>query len=265
MKKVLFIPTYNESKNIVPLLEEIFKLTISDFSVVVVDDQSPDGTAEIVKELIKKYNNLYLVQRIGIKGRGTAGILGYDFALKLGADQIIEMDSDFSHPPSLIPKLFQELDHADIVVASRLCEGAIDSRPWFRRAITIAANKYARFILESKKHKSKLLDWTTGYRAYRKVVFEKVPPNTMVSEGPSIVQELLYRALNSGCTVTEIPFHMIDRVAGKSSFNQKVARQSLKSIVEFKLNLNQNEPYGYFIDKNEVRPDKKYYELKVQF
>lgn len=233
--RVLIVPTYNESGNIEKLLNEIVALKIEGLKIIVVDDSSPDGTSDIVKKLSAKHSEIVLLQRKGLRGRGTAGIAGFDLAVKMKADEIIEMDADFSHPPADLIKLFEGLKHADIVVASRLCEGAVDTRPFSRRFITKLANIYARILLQSPKHRSRLLDWTTGYRAYRKSVFENVPPLSLISQGPSIVQELLFRALNSGLTAIEVPFTMIDRAEGKSSFTPKVARQSIMSIPAYRV------------------------------
>jgi dolichol-phosphate mannosyltransferase len=143
------------------------------------------------------------------------------------------MDSDFSHPPEDLPKLFEGLKQADIVVASRLAPGAVDERPFLRKFITYLANIYARFFMDHHSHRSHIRDWTTGYRAYRKVVFERVPPQNLISQGPSVVQEVLWRAMNQGSTAIEIPFHMINRAQGKSSFNSKVAKQSIFSIIGY--------------------------------
>ena len=261
MNQVLFIPTYNESENISRLLDQIVALSMKNLKIVIVDDHSPDGTASIIKKYMENNSNIYLVERMGTRGRGTAGIVGYDFALKLGADEIVEMDSDFSHPPSELPKLFDGLSRADIVIASRLTDGAVDGRPTLRRVITKLANIYVKFWLQSPRHKSRVIDWTTGYRAYRKTVFEKIPPATLNAKGPSIIQEVLYRALNLGFTVEEIPFHMIDRVSGKSTFNRKVAIQSLMSILEYRFFYHEEQNKIQFVPQASIRSERKYYAL----
>jgi dolichol-phosphate mannosyltransferase len=230
MKKFVVVPTFNESANIGRLVKEIFDQPIEDLHVLVVDDHSPDGTSNLVRSLCASFPRLYLVERVDDKGRGTAGITGFEFALKLGAEAIVEMDADFSHPPSDLPRLFEGLMKSDIVVASRLAPGAEDVRPWIRRKVTAFANAYARFFLQRKNHKSRIKDWTTGFRAYRSAVFRKIPPSTLISRGPSVLQEILFRALGQGCTACEIPFKMVDRAQGVSTFSGKVARQSFLSI-----------------------------------
>lgn len=230
MRRFVVVPTYNESANIVRLLDAIHAQGIPDLRIVVVDDHSPDGTAKRAEAQASRIPGLTVLERVDDRGRGTAGIVGFDFALKLGAEAIVEMDSDFSHPPSCLPALFNGLARADIVVASRLARGAVDRRPALRRLITLCSNLYVRLLLQRRAHASRVRDWTSGYRAYRRQVFDRIPPATLVSRGPSILQELLYRALNAGLTAAEIPFQMQDRAAGVSTFNLRVARQSLLAV-----------------------------------
>lgn len=239
MKSFVVVPTYNESRNIGRLIEEILETArasgLNDLSILVVDDHSPDGTSALVSGLAASDPRVHLAERVNDKGRGTAGIVGFDLALKLGAEAVIEMDADFSHPPREIPRLLDTLARADIAIASRLAPGARDLRPLRRRAITWLANRYARGWLALPSHRSRVRDWTTGFRAYRRAVFERVPVSALISRGPSILQEILFRALNQGLTAAEIPFEMKDREAGQSTFSSKVARQSLMSIPAYRI------------------------------
>lgn len=234
MKSFVVVPTYNEAGNIERLIHELFALGAAGLNVLVVDDSSPDGTSRIVEKLAADLPGLFLVERIGQKGRGTAGIVGFEIALKLGSEAIIEMDADFSHPPATVPELLGALSGADIAIASRLAPGSKDDRPWPRRVLTRFANSYARAFSQKKEHVSKVADWTTGFRAYRREVFEKVPPRSLVSRGPSILQEILFRSLNQGMSATEIAFDMVDRKVGQSSFNRKIALQSLAAIPAYR-------------------------------
>lgn len=235
------VPTFNEAKNIQHLIERVFaqlsrfSLPV-DLSLLVVDDHSPDQTSEVVRGLMPKFNGLHLIERMD-KGRGTAGIVGFAWALKLDAEVIIEMDADFSHPPEDLPKMVHAIVNtdSDIVIASRLTPGSRDLRPWRRRAVTRFANWYARFFLQRSFHLSRVQDWTTGYRAYRRRVFEKIPPEALISRGPSLLQEILFRALNAGFKASEFCFEMKDRVQGESTFSKKVALQSLLSIPAYRL------------------------------
>ncbi|MCM2323827.1 MAG: polyprenol monophosphomannose synthase [Oligoflexia bacterium] len=233
-RSIAIVPTYNEAANIEPLIGELLALGVPGLQVLVVDDNSPDGTSAIVRRLSDAHPEVLLAQRMNDRGRGTAGIVGFHLAMKLGADRIIEMDADFSHPPRCVPELLRALDHTDISIASRLCPGARDLRPASRRLVTWLANLYARAFLELPSHAGRIRDWTTGFRGYRRRVFEALPPEALISRGPSILQELLFRSLNLGLTASEIPFEMKDRAAGKSTFSGKVARQSLASIPAYR-------------------------------
>ena len=234
MPPFVVVPTRNESANVEPLIRELFALPVADLHVLVVDDDSPDGTSRIVAGLCAEFARLRLLTRVGLKGRGSAGVHGLQFALQLGADTAVEMDADFSHPPSLIPRLLAGLADADITIASRLAPGAQDTRPASRRAITQAANLYARAFLQRRGHASRVRDWTSGFRAYRREALERIGLATLTAQGPSILQEMLYRALQEGCIAHEIPFTMHDRRAGTSTFSRNIAMQSLASIPGFR-------------------------------
>lgn len=249
MKTFVVIPTYKESLNIEPLIRAILELKISSLSIVVVDDHSPDGTADIVGRLAAENPSVFLVERVHDRGRGSAGIVGFDFALRNGAECIVEMDADFSHPPTDLPKLLAAVQTADIAIASRLLPDSSDTRPLRRRWVTFLANRYARLFLERAEHLSRVNDWTTGFRAYRKTVFENLPISSLVSQGPGILQEVLYRALNLRLTAVEVPFQMNDRLRGSSTFNQKVAIQSLLAIPAYRFlfgNLGKASRVGYY-------------------
>lgn len=233
MKKIVVIPTYKESENISDLLRAILDLRIPELSILVVDDSSPDGTAAKVLEVAKQNPSVILAERTDDKGRGTAGIVGFDLAMQMGAEKIIEMDADFSHPPKYIPELLEILDTHDIAIASRLMIASKDNRAKTRKVVTRLSNLYARLVLERVGHVSRVSDWTSGFRGYRRSVFENIPTFMLVSRGPSILQEILYRAFNFGMKAKEIPFEMPDRVKGKSSFNWKVALNSVFCILSY--------------------------------
>lgn len=252
MQTVAVVPTRNEAANIGRLLDELLSLPIPDFSVLVIDDHSPDGTAALAAARASDADRVHVLERMRDRGRGSAGITGFYFALARGADAIIEMDADFQHPPTLIPSLLDALGRgADIAIASRLAPGAQDERAGSRRGITALANAYARTWLARPAHLSRVRDWTTGFRAYRREVFARVPCHTLASPGPSLLQEILFRALEAGLRATEIPFAMPDRVAGESTFNRRIAVQSLLSIPAYRF------AYGPFLRAHPpFRPDR---------
>jgi len=221
-KTIVMIPTFNESRNIGRLIESINNLGLSDLSILVVDDDSPDGTAEIVK----KYSHSFLLIRKGQRGRGTAGLVGLKKALDMGADNIIEMDADFSHDPNLIPEMLEKIKEYDVVVGSRFVSGGEDRRGIIRRLMTKLANWYIHRALNLK-----IRDCTSGYRCFRRQVLEAINLDNTVSMGPSIVQELLYKAVLQGFRIKEVPLVFIDRIEGRSTFNRKIMIQSFLMVL----------------------------------
>lgn len=218
MEKIMaMIPTYNEKENIERLIKEILSLELN-IEIVVVDDHSPDGTSEVVSRLKGLYPQVHLITRYKERGRGLAGIVGFKYCLSQGASCIIEMDADFSHHPKHIPEFLEGIKKGDLVLGSRFVEGGQDlERGWLRHLITLIANPYVRFILGIK-----IKDATSGYRCYRREVLEALDLDRMVSKGPPIVQEMLYKCLLKGFKVIEVPIIFRDRKQGESSFNLKV-------------------------------------------
>jgi dolichol-phosphate mannosyltransferase len=206
------IPTYNEADNIAALLRELFALGLPGFEAVVVDDQSPDGTAEIVRGLQASRPGLHLLVRRGARGRGLAGRDGFLFALERGFDSVIEMDGDFSHQPRFVPALVAALADCDLVIGSRMIAGGTDDdRPLARRVLTVLANLYARLLLGLP-----VSDTNSGFRCFSRRALEAVDPASLSSRGPSIVHEALYRVARARLRVREVPIEFIDRKRGVS-------------------------------------------------
>lgn len=225
MKAMAMVPTYNESGNIERLIKEILAQG-DDVGVVVVDDDSPDGTWKIVEEYSKRDPRVHLLRRIGRRGRGTAGIEGFQYAVKQGVEFIIEMDADFSHKPSYISSFLKEMKDCDLLIGSRMVKGGGErGRGPLRQLITKGANLYIRLML-GLPYK----DATSGFRIFRREVFEAVDLNNLISTGPSILQEILYMAHRKGFRIKEVPIIFEDRTVGQSTFNSKVMRQSLMMI-----------------------------------
>ncbi len=225
MRAMAMVPTYNESGNIERLITEILAQG-NDIGVVVVDDDSPDGTWRIVEEYSKKDPRVHLLRRVGRRGRGTAGIEGFQYAIKQGVEFIIEMDADFSHKPSYIAEFLKQMNDCDLLIGSRMIKGGGETgRGPVRRLITKAANLYIRVVL-GLPYK----DSTSGYRVFRKEVLEAVNLDDLISTGPSIVQEVLYKAHLKGFRIKESPIIFEDRTVGESTFNSKIMRQSLMLI-----------------------------------
>ncbi len=211
---MVMIPTYNERENIKNLINDILSLD-NDISVVVVDDNSPDGTSQLVESSFSSNFRVDLICRKNDKGRGTAGIVGFQHALKKGADYIIEMDSDYSHHPKYIPTFLKEIQNSDIVIGSRNIEGGKElGRSILREFITWFANLYIRIIMRIN-----VKDCTSGYRCFRRKALESIGLEKMVSKGPSIVEEILYACHLKKFRIKEIPIVFEDRTRGDSTKN----------------------------------------------
>jgi len=212
MKTFVMIPTYNERENIKNLINEILKLKINNLAMVVADDDSPDKTWKIVREISRKNKNVHLLLRTKDKGRGAAGKDGFIYCLKHGADIVVEMDADMSHNPKYIPKLIGELKDADLVLGSRRVEGGNEiGRSSFRKFVTWGANLYIRVMLGLK-----VKDCNSGFRCFKRQVLEKINLEKLESKGPAIVQEVLFKAHLKGFKIKEIPITFVDRTKGKS-------------------------------------------------
>lgn len=210
---LVVLPTYNEAANIEPLLDALYRLPVQGLQVLVVDDQSPDGTAEKVRGLRSRFPGLRLIERAGPPGRGLAGRDGFVYALnRPEVSAVVEMDADFSHQPRHVPELLAALKGADLVIGSRRAPGGSDKdRPLARRVLTWAANLYARKLLGVS-----VRDTNSGFRAYSRQALEQIRPETLRSRGPSIVHEVLFRAARAKLRLKEVPIEFIDRRLGFS-------------------------------------------------
>lgn len=227
---VVMIPTYNERANVVSLVEEIFALGVPGLEILVVDDESPDGTSDLVAGLAKSRPSLRLLRRPPPRGRGLAGRDGYLKALESGAERVIEMDGDGSHRPRHIPELLAAMDGADIVIGSRLAPGGLDlERSLARRALTALSGAWARALLGVT-----VADVNSGFRCFSRAALEAVSPGTLDSEGPSIVHETLHRAARAGLRVREIPIDFADRRAGESKLGARQLISGWLAIVRLR-------------------------------
>ncbi|HUD04945.1 MAG TPA: glycosyltransferase [Patescibacteria group bacterium] len=219
MKAIVIIPTYNEKGNIeriIPVVEEVFKEVKNyDMGILVVDDSSPDGTAEIVKGLMKQYDNLHLL--VGQKnGLGAAYLRGMTYAInELNADVMFEMDADFFHDPKKIPDFLQKIDEGnDFVIGTRYSKGGSIPANWgiHRKIMSVWGNLLIRMILM----RFSIHDWTGGYRAIKKAVFLKEKEKLTAFSGYTFQVGSLLNAVQDGFKVAEVPFHATDRTMGKS-------------------------------------------------
>jgi len=229
VKAVIVIPTYNESDNIAELINDIGKLHI-DCDILVVDDSSPDGTAHIVREIAERNPRVHVMIRSHDKGRGYAGRDGFIKAIKMQPEFIIEMDADFSHNPKYIPSLLRECIHADVVIGSRAVpNGKEIGRGIARQVVTKCAQIIIRVLLNVP-----VRDCTSGYRCFKRSVLERIGVDSLISSGPSIVEEVLLRCSHIGVTFKEIPIIFEDRKKGQSNLTPIKLLHTLWMIIIFR-------------------------------
>jgi dolichol-phosphate mannosyltransferase len=226
---VVVIPTYNERESIGALIQEILSLPF-ELNILVVDDNSPDGTGTIVSKLAGESPRVRLLTRKKRKGRGSAGVDGFKTALQMGAHLIIEMDADFSHHPRHIPDLLAMSKSFDVVLGSRFVAGGADrDRGMLRQVVTRLAGLYVRTSLGIK-----IRDVSSGYRCFRKEVFEKVDLDDTISAGPSIVLEILYKVCLNGFSVKEVPIIFEDRRQGQTKLDIITLLETLVMVLRLR-------------------------------
>ena len=231
MKTYVMIPTYNERENIASLIEKILKLKIKNLHIVVVDDNSPDGTWKVIKQLNKKNKNVHLLLRKKNKGRGAAGKDGFVYCLKNDADIVVEMDADLSHDPKYIPSMIRELKNADLILGSRRLKGSREvGRGLFRRFVTWGANLYITIILGIK-----VKDCNSGFRCFKGKVLKAIKPEKLESKGPAIIQEVLFKAHLKGFKIKEIPITFVNRTKGKSKLGLKQLAAGYLMVLKLKV------------------------------
>lgn len=217
MKIVVTLPTYNESENILPLIDALLGVS-RNIEVLVIDDDSPDGTWKLVEGKSGESSRVHLVRRTGERGRGSAGVVGFQRALEMGADLVVEMDADWSHHPRHLRSLLDAARRADVVIGSRLVRGGGErGRNPLRTLVTYGANTYLRTLLHLP-----VTDCTTGYRVFRRWVLANIDWGRVRSNGPAIVQEVLVAARAMGARMKEVPIMFEERRAGTSTFNSKI-------------------------------------------
>ena len=231
MKTLIIIPTFNEELNIKDIIERINDVLINyDFSILVVDDNSKDNTAKIVKELTKKYQNLYLLERGGKYGLASAYIDGFKYGADLGFKAFIQMDADFSHNPEYLPIFFEKLNDNDVVIASRNVPGG-KTIGWgiLRTLVSKGGSLYSRLILNCP-----VKDLTGGFNAWRLDVLNKIGLNNIISRGYAFQIEMKYKAYLSGAQIVEFPILFEDRKFGKSKMNKRIFFEALLNVLRIK-------------------------------
>jgi len=230
MKTLIIIPTYNEFENLPKLLPAVLSKDIS-INVLIVDDNSPDGTAAFVESEMKNNDRIHLLKRSSKQGLGTAYIAGFKYALENGFDLIFEMDADFSHDPNEIPKFLEEIKNSDLVLGSRYITGVnVINWPMRRLLLSWFANLYTRAITGMSVH-----DATGGYKCFRKEVLQAIDLDKVTSNGYAFQIEMTFKAWKKGFRVKEIPIIFVDRVKGKSKMSKKIVREAVTMVWKLRL------------------------------
>lgn len=227
---LIIIPTYNEKDNIEKIIIEIFSCA-PQVDILVVDDNSPDGTGLIADKIASTDKRVSVLHRLSNRGRGMAGIDGFKEALnRKDILYVIEMDGDFSHNPEYIPIFLKEIENNDIVIGSRYADGGSDSdRGAFRVFFSKAVNWFIKIYL-----KLDIKDCTSGYRCFKRNALLSLDLDNMLSKGPAIVEEVLYKSKSKGLKIKEIPIVFKDRYFGSSKLNIMKLIGVLRDIIKFK-------------------------------
>ncbi len=232
MEKLLIIPTYNEKENIEPILDSVFSLN-QDFHVLIIDDGSPDGTAAIVKSCIQHYpGRLFLKERKGKLGLGTAYILGFRWALDNNYSFIFEMDCDFSHNPHDLDRLYKacKTGGADVAVGSRYVKGgSLKNWPWLRVSLSKGASLYTRIITLMPVN-----DPTAGFVCYRREVLETINLDQISFVGYAFQIEMKFAAWKLGFKIREVPITFEDRRFGVSKMNKGIVKEGIFGVLRLK-------------------------------
>jgi dolichol-phosphate mannosyltransferase len=226
----LFLPTYNEAENLEAIVaattRRLEESVPGDWGLLVVDDDSPDGTGQIADRLAAENPAVEVLHRKGKEGLGRAYLAGFEHALARGAELVIVIDADFSHDPDHLPAMIAASEHSDLVLGSRyVAGGRIENWPPLRRVLSRCGSLYARLMLGVK-----VRDLTSGFRCVRRRVLETVEPSTLRSQGYVFNIELTYRALLAGLTVTEVPICFRDREEGESKMSLPIAMEALMLV-----------------------------------
>lgn len=214
LRVLIILPTYDEADNVMDIVRQVLSQD-APIDVLVVDDNSPDGTGDLVAKASRGDPHIHLLRRPGKLGLGTAYLAGFKFGIEHGFDRILTMDCDFSHNPKYLPAMLAAMDRYDMVLGSRYVKGGgIENWPAFRRALSKFANFYARTLLRLP-----IYDITAGFRGYRREVLETVDPFAIRASGYSFLEEMVWRVNRCGFTVGEIPIVFEQRKAGKSKID----------------------------------------------
>lgn len=229
--KIVIIPTYNEKENIEKIIRAVFSLE-GEYNILVIEDGSPDGTADIVLRMQKEFpERLHMIQRSGKQGLGTAYITGFKWSLEHGFDYIFEMDADFSHNPNDLPLLYRTCrDGADLAIGSRYCDGiSVINWPIGRVIMSYYASVYVRKVLGMKVY-----DATAGFICYRRKVLETIDLDNIRMKGYGFQIEMKYTTFRLGFRIKEVPIIFVDRKEGTSKMSSSIFGEAFWGVLKMK-------------------------------
>jgi dolichol-phosphate mannosyltransferase len=233
-KNIVLIPTYNECENIEAIIRTVLKQPITELHLLIIDDNSPDGTASIVKKLQEEYpEKLHLLERPGKQGLGTAYIAGFKWALAKGYDYIFEMDADFSHNPEDLIKLHQActLEHADLAIGSRYKSGVnVVNWPMGRVLMSYFASVYVRLVTGMN-----IMDTTAGFKCYHRSVLETIDLDKIKFKGYAFQIEMKFSTWKYGFQIIEVPIVFTDRRQGSSKMSGGIFSEAMMGVIQMKL------------------------------
>jgi dolichol-phosphate mannosyltransferase len=224
-KIVVLIPTYNERENL-SLIVSRLRVAVPEADVLVLDDNSPDGTGDVADRLASDDGQVRVLHRMSKEGLGAAYLAGFTWALDRGYDVLVEMDADGSHQPEQLRSLLGALAGADVVLGSRWVPGgSVVNWPMHRKALSVGGNTYVRVLLGMP-----IGDATGGYRAYRASALNTLNLQKVASQGYCFQVDLAWRAIRAGLRVVEVPITFVERTIGDSKMSQDIVRESLRSV-----------------------------------
>jgi len=225
---LVIIPTYNESESLPGVIERL-RRAVPDADVLIADDNSPDGTGRLADDLATKDSHIHVLHRAGKEGLGKAYLAGFAWGLERGYDVLVEMDADGSHRPEELPRLLAQMPHADVVLGSRWVPGgSVVNWPASRRLLSQGGSLYTRMALGIPTR-----DATGGYRAYRASALASLDLATVESNGYCFQIDLLWRALQRGLVVREVPITFVEREAGTSKMSNRIVREALLNVTRW--------------------------------
>ena len=230
-KKIVIIPTYNEKENIENIIRKVFSLE-GGFDILIIDDGSPDGTANIVKGLQQEFpERLFMIERAGKQGLGTAYITGFKWSVSKGYDYTFEMDADFSHNPDDLPRLYQACkDGADLAIGSRYCDGiSVINWPIGRIITSYYASVYVRTVLGMPVY-----DCTAGFKCYSNKVLKTIDLDNVEMKGYGFQIEMKYSTYKLGFKITEVPIIFMNRKAGTSKMSGSIFGEAFWGVLKLR-------------------------------